>query len=159
MSDKIQAPWVIQWFGELLRAIPAPNEAWASIIGSVVWPALVLFIILRFRAFLRTFLTILLDRLPHDHLKIGMFELRPNDQVLVLDREGADGSTEPLEPADVNRIERIFEFIADDEGLDRLVDWLVATNFEHIDIVDFVTLPQYATERERACNEIEGLKG
>lgn len=159
MAEKIQAPWVVQWLGEVLRTIPGPDEAWASIIGSLVWPALVLFIILRFRVFLRSFLTILLDRLPHDHLKIGMFELRPNDQVLVLDREDAGGSTEPFEPADVNRIERIFEFIADDEGLDRLVEWLVATNFEHIDIVDFVTLPQYAAERERAWNEIEGLKG
>lgn len=142
----------------MLRTIPAPNEAWASIIGSVVWPALALFIILRFRAFIRRFLTILLDRLPHDHLKIGIFELRPNDQVLVLDRDGVAESTEPLKPADVNRIERIFEFIADADGFDRLVEWLATADLAHIGIVDFVTLPQYEVLRERAWNEIEGLK-
>lgn len=158
MMSEIEAPFVVQWIAEALWTIPSPNEAWANIIGDVVWPALALFVILRFRVFIRRFLNILADRLPHDHVKIGMFELRPNDQVLVLDSDAASDSTEAFDPADVHRIERIFEFTADDEGFFRLVEWLETSNLSQIDVVDFVTLPQYAEERERAWSEVKGLK-
>lgn len=158
MAPEIEIPVAVYWFADVLRTIPAPNDAWAEIIGSIVWPALILFLVLRFRTFIRRFLTILADRLPHDHVKIGMFELRPNDQVVVLDHAKASESTEPYESEDVYRIERIFEFAADANGYARLVEWLRSANLTDIDVVDFVSLPEYALERLRAWNEIEGLK-
>lgn len=158
MAEKIEAPWIVQWIAEVLRTIPSPNDAWASIIGSLAWPTLALFVLLRFRFFIRHYLKILADRLETDHVKLGIFELRPNDQILVLEKNSATASTEQLEAADVDRIERIFEFIADAPGLSYLEEWLKKAELAHIEIEDFLTLARYAKEREMAWNEFEGLK-
>lgn len=158
MAGKIEAPWLVQWVAEVLRTIPSANEAWASIIGSLAWPTFALFVLLRFRFFIRHYLEVLADRLETDHVKLGIFELRPNDQILVLEKNSATASTEQLEAADVDRIERIFEFIADTAGLAYIEEWLKRSNLAHIEIVDFLTLSKYAQEREKAWNAIEGLK-
>lgn len=158
MAPKIEAPWIVQWVAEVLRTIPSANEAWASIVGHLAWPALALFVLLRFRFFIRRYLEILSDRLETDHVEFGIFKLRPNDQVIVLEKDSATDSTERLDAGDVDRIEHIFEFISDAAGLEYLEEWLKRADLTHIDIVDFLTLPQYAHERELAWNAIEGLK-
>ncbi len=158
MAEQIEAPWIVQWVSEVLRTIPSANEAWASIVGSLAWPALALFMLLRFRFFIRRYLEILAHRLETDHVEFGIFKLRPNDEVIVLEKDSATASTERLDAADVDRIEQIFEFIADAAGLAELEDWLKRADLTHIDIVDFLTLPRYAPERELAWNAIEGLQ-
>lgn len=90
-------------------------------------------------------------------MKIGWFELRPNDQILALDPNASDQSTVHLEPADVQRVERIFEFIGSDAGYWRLIQWVNEKVDAELDIEDFIMMPEYANERERAFAEIEGL--
>lgn len=157
MSDPVQAPWVIRWLAEILFTLPAPTNSWAAIIGSLAWPAVVLFLVIRFRRFISRFLWVIADRLERDHVKFGWFEIRANDQVTVLDPDESSESTLEFDPLDIERIERIFEFIADAANYDRLVQWLNKTYGNTLDIEDFLTLPEYASERERAFEEVEGL--
>ncbi|GGN51340.1 hypothetical protein GCM10011349_23830 [Novosphingobium indicum] len=93
-----------------------------------------------------------------DHVKLGPFELRPNDDVLVLDPDAAGESTLEYDSDDVQRIERMFEFIDDTEGLCGLTEWLNQSGYQELDIIDFLTLPEYALAREKAWNEVEGLQ-
>jgi hypothetical protein len=153
----MQAPWPIRWFANILWTLPAPTETWADIVGHLAWPALVLFLVIRYRIFLRRLSLILVDRLETDHIKFGWFEIRPNDQVIVLDPEDAADSSLQFEPVDIQRIERIFEFINTEENFDVLREWMNKTLGPALDIEEFTTLPAYARERERAFAEVEGL--
>lgn len=76
--------------------------------------------------------------------------MTPNSDVIVLDREHSDDSTVDLSPEDTERIEKIFEFIADTSNMLKLVDWMNKNLDDELEIWDFVTLPEYATEREMA---------
>ncbi len=157
MGDDPQAPWLARWIGAFLREIPAPNDSWAEIIGHIAWPTLALFLIFRFRRFLSTLLLAIADRIRTDHVKIGWFEIRPNDQVIVLDAEEAAESTLELDPSDIQRIERMFEFLDDGDNFWRLVKWIETDVSQTVDIEDFLTLPIYASDRARAFEQVEGL--
>ena len=63
MAQKIEVPWLVQWGAEVLRTIPSANEAWASIVGHLAWPALALFVLLRFQGSFRQRTTAAIDRL------------------------------------------------------------------------------------------------
>lgn len=75
----------------------------------------------------------------------------------MLDPDESSESTLEFDPLDIERIERIFEFIADAANYDRLVQWLNKTYGNTLDIEDFLTLPEYASEREKAFTQVEGL--
>ena len=100
---------------------------------------------------------ILADRLKDDHVKTPWFEIKRNDQVIKLDPEDPSGSTFDYDSFDINRIERLFEFVSSDKGFDRILDWTLQNLGEEVDIEDFLTLPQYASARERAFADVEGL--
>ncbi|MBY0519935.1 MAG: hypothetical protein K2P79_05865, partial [Sphingomonas sp.] len=138
----------------VLRTIPAPTETWASIIGHLAWPAVTLFLIVRFRAYLRLILDTLVSRLPHDNLKFGPFEMTANSEIYVLDPDEADESTYRYETEDIQRIERLFEFISKTENYDKLRSWLNQNVDRKLDVGDFLTLPTYANERQRAVTEL-----
>lgn len=157
MGDDPQAPWLARWIGAFLREIPAPNDSWAEIVGHLAWPLLALFLVYRFRGFLSKFLLTIADRIRTDHVKFGWFEIRPNDQVLVLDAEDASESTSEFDPSDIQRIERMFEFMADEDNFWRLMKWVETNVNSNLDIDDFLTLPIYDKDRERAFEQVEGL--
>lgn len=146
-----------QWIADILLTIPGPTQAWADIIGHLAWPVVVTFLVVRFRRYLRSYLSTLADRLQTDHVKIGAFELTPNSPVWVLDPDEADESTYRFESDDVQRIESIFEFIRTDNGYREVEKWLNENAGRALDIDDFITLPVYASLRMRAFKEIEGL--
>ena len=157
VGDDPQAPWLARWMGALLREIPAPNDSWAEIVGHLVWPLLALFLVFRFRRFLSIFLLTMANRMCTDHVKFGWFEIRPNDQVIVLDPKDAAESTLQFDPLDIQRMERLFEFIDDDENFERLVKWVETNLGPNVDLEDFLTLPKYANDRARAFEQVEGL--
>lgn len=157
MPQQIEAPWTVRWIAAVLRALPAPTEAWASIIGSLAWPLVLLVLIYRFRRFIRHYLWIIADRLEKDHVKFGWLELKPNDQVTLLDPSRSGESTLEFDPADVERIERIFEFIDDAGNFAKLKVWIRNTYGRAVDIEEFLTNPSYATHRLEAFRQLEGL--
>lgn len=158
MEEDPQAPWIVRWIAALLRALPGPTDAWADIIGHLAWPLVILFLVLRFRWFLRNFLFTILDRAKRDHMKLGPFEFSPHeDELLVLDEREFEESTSSFDAADIQRIERLFEFIDEPEGLAQLAEWTEQNLAQHISIENFLTNPTYASERAKAFDEIEGL--
>jgi hypothetical protein len=142
------------WIGKVLRAIPAPTETWATIISSLVWPAVLIFLVTRYRKFLRIFLDTIASRLQTDHVKLGPFEFTPKSDVIALDPDDVDESTEHYDPQDIQRIERLFEFIADPAGYDRLITWMNEHLGKALDIGDFLTYPEYANQREEAYRAV-----
>jgi len=157
MVEPVHAPWVVRWIAAVLNELPSPTESWAAIVDSLVWPLVLLFLVLRFRRFIRHFLWVMADRLERDHVKIGWFEIRANDQVTVLDPSDAGESTLEFSPDDIDRIEGIFAFINDAENFDRLKAWLNQTYGGALEIESFLTLPAYANQRELAYTQVEGL--
>lgn len=140
--------------GKILRAIPAPTETWASIISSLAWPVLLIFLVTRYRTYLRSFLDTIAARLQTDHVKLGPFEFTPKSDVIALDPANVDESTEHYDPQDIERIERLFEFIADASGFGRLRAWVDEHLREDLEIGDFLTSPEYATQREEAYRAV-----
>lgn len=157
MVEPVHAPWIVRWLAAVLNALPAPTDSWASIIGSLAWPLMMLLLVFRFRRFIRHFLWVIADRLERDHVKLGWFEIRANDQVTVLDSSGSGESTLEFSPEDIDRIEGIFEFIDDAENFDKLEAWLNQTYGGALEIESFLTLPAYASQRAQAYTEVEGL--
>lgn len=156
----ITAPWVIKWIGVVLREIPAPTSAWADLVGALAWPVVALFLVFRFRWFLRRFLLILASRAQTADVRLGPFELTGGfDKVLVLDPNEAEASSPSVDSTDVQRIERIFEVAdgSEEELWARLIDWWVSVSDETSEFVDFLESPDYVEYRERAFNEVEGL--
>ena len=139
-----------RWIGEVMRAIPGPTDEWARVIGSLAWPGVALYLVTRYRGFLRHFLETIATRLRTDHVKIGMFEMTPNSDLIALDPAFVNQSTEHYEPADIERIERLWEFISEPDGYDKLVTWMNEELDETLDMVEFLTEPRYATQRESA---------
>lgn len=152
------APDAVRWFGAVLREIPGPTDGWAEIVSSAWWPLLILLLAFWFRRHLQSILATLAERMRTDNVRFGIFELTSNADVIVLDPADAGESTDVFDPADIHRIERMFEFIsATDDGLERLQDWLNQSGAETLDVVELLELPIYAPLRERAFAEVEGL--
>lgn len=84
--------------------------------------------------------------------------MTPNSEVWSLDPATVNDSTFPFESADIQRIEAIFEFMSTDSGEMAVRQWVNQNLPYGLDIDDFITLPQYANYRERAFNEIEGMR-
>lgn len=145
----MEPPDFVIWLGAVLREIPAPTQSWADIIGHIAWPGVVLFLIIRFRIYLRTFLQTIADRLVTDDVKIGPFELTANSEVLVLDADEIDPGGE-FTGDDVTHIEALFEFIADKGNETRIFQWLNENGLHTLDIVDFLTEAIYAEPRAKA---------
>lgn len=133
-----------------MRAIPGPTDEWADLVGNVAWPGVVVFLVTRYRTFLRKFLDTIATRIRTDHVRIGMFEMTPNSEVIALDPETVGDSTDHYEPADIERIERLFEFIAQPDGFRKMTTWMNEQVSETLEIADFLTAPEYATQRETA---------
>jgi hypothetical protein len=157
MAEPVAVPWFVRWIAAVLRALPGPTEAWADIVGHLAWPLVLVFLVLRFRRFLKLVLTTVADRVQTDHLKLGWFEIRHDDQIIVLDPQSVRESTLSIDEKDVGRIERLFEFIDDARNFDTLALWVARNVEEAADIEDFLTQPIHANSRERAFSEVEGL--
>lgn len=157
MIEPVHAPWIIRWIAAVLYSLPGPTEAWASIIDTLIWPLVVLFLIFRFRIFLRHYLWVMADRLERDHVKLGWFEIRAQDQVTVLDPSVSGESTLSFQPDDIDHVERIFEFIADSANFSKLSEWVENTYGKDVDLEDFLTNPSYANHRAQAFRQVEGL--
>lgn len=157
MGAHVAAPWLIRWLAAILLTLPGPTTAWAALIGHIAWPGVTVFLVTRYRNFLRGYLLILADRLQTDDVKLGPFEMRARDPVISLDPRQPDASTEEYDSEDVNRIERMFEFIANDSGLERLQDWMANAVGTETIFDDFLTAPEYATQRKQAFEQVEGL--
>lgn len=155
MSTPVEAPFVIRWFAAILREIPGPTEQWATIIGSLAWPLVLVLLTIRFRHFIGRFLNTVLDRLGTDRVKFGPFELTPNSQVYSLDPAQAD-PTAGVEPDDVENMETLFEFISDSAGEARLLAWMHQVLGTGVNLVDFLTEATYAAERANAVADLEG---
>ncbi|MBT2246181.1 hypothetical protein [Sphingobium sp. BHU LFT2] len=152
------APYIVKWIAEILWTIPAPTQTWADILGHMAWPAVTVFLVFRFRISIRRMLNILIERFKTDHVKTPLFELTPNSQVMVLDPDEVDESTDHYESADIQRIEAIFAFIGTEDGWEKISRWINQNFGQTLDIEDFVTSPDHAKDRERAFIEIEGLE-
>lgn len=155
---KIIPYWVLRAGLEIFCA-PFPRRQNPGQPSSAIWPG-------HFsscfwytaRSFLGSFLWTLADRIKTDHVKLGWFEIRPNDEVLVLDPQNVGESTNEFDPADIQRIERMFEFIETEANFARLNEWGGTEIGIDVDIEDFLTLPVYASERAQAFERVEGLK-
>jgi len=147
------------WTGKVLWAIPAPTDTWASIIDSLAWPSVLLFLVIRYRRYLRSFLDTIAARLQTDHVKLGPFEFTPKSDVIALDPDDVDESTEHYDPADIERIEALFEFISDASGFGKLRTWVNENVEDALNIGNFLTDPEYATQREEAYRILIGGEG
>lgn len=154
----MDVPASIVWISKVLRTLPSPTGNWVALIDALVWPVVVVFLVLRFRRFLRLFLDTLLERFQTDHIKTPLFELTPGSPVVFLDPVKVDESTEDFSPDDIQRIERIFESLDEPEGFSRIDAWLNEKYRGALSVEDFATDPKYANAREAAFTEIEGLK-
>ena len=143
-----------KWFGDVLRAIPGPTDAWASIIGDLAWPVVVAFLVIRYRRYLRLVLDTILARLETDHVKLGPFELTPNYEVLRLDPDEVGESTSDYSSEDIVRIEKLCEFIADEANLHKLALWVNDRIDPALIVSDFLTLPEHAIGRAQAYDEL-----
>jgi hypothetical protein len=149
----MQAPYVIRWIASILLALPAPNASWASIIGDIAWPLTVTVLVFRFRKYLRNFLETLLDRLATDNVKTPWFEFSAKADVNNLDP--ASGSTDfNASGSDVANVEKLFEFIGANDGWDRLASWLFDNDLKDLPMEDFLTGPEYASQRNTAYNAL-----
>lgn len=157
MAEPVHAPWIVSWIAKVLTSLPSPTESWAAIIDSLAWPVVTMIIIFRFRRFIRHYLWVIADRLERDHVKLGWFEIRANDQVTVLDPSESGESTLEFSPDDIARIEAMFEFIGDAGNFTKLEAWVNQTFAGSLDIESFLTMPGYASERKQAFSEVEGL--
>lgn len=97
------------------------------------------------------------DRLERDHVKLGWFEIRAQDQVTVLDPSVSGESTLSFQPDDIDHVERILEFIADSANFSKLSEWVENTYGKDVDLEDFLTNPSYANHRAQAFRQVEGL--
>lgn len=150
----MQAPWIIRWIAAVLYGIPGPTEAWAKIIDDLAWPAVTLILVFRFRRYLKIFLNTLADRLPHDHIKFGPFEMTQRSQVLTLDPGGVEDDTLPHTSDDIDRIEALFEFSADKDGIVKLREWVNDHVGKEVSIIDFLTASGHAMQRKEAFDEL-----
>ena|GEM_PF-3847432 len=132
-------------------ALPAPTEEWASIIGSLAWPLVIVFLVLRFRIFLRAFLEAIAERLPHDDLEFGAFKMSKHTRVVSLAEDDSDGSASEIHDQEKRRrIETLFEVLGTDDGAEALVRWIVENMPRDIDIEDFLTNDLYDNQRAQA---------
>lgn len=154
----MSVPESVSWISKILWTLPSPNDAWVTLITGLAWPAVTVFLILRFKRFLSQFLNTLLDRLKTDDIKTSFFELTANSPVYVLDPEKVGESTETFSPEDTQRIELIFEFMDEPGGFDRICAWLREKYAGRLTLDEFVTDPDYAKERIAAFEEIAGLE-
>lgn len=149
----MQAPAAVRWIAEVLRTLPGPTDAWAEIIGHLAWPIVVIFLVFRFRRYLRIVLNTIADRIETDHVKLGWFELTPNSEVIVLDGAEADEDS-AYTAQDLENIERLFEFIGESDGLDNLAAWIAANVNEMPSVVEMLTKPSYSEAREQAARAL-----
>lgn len=151
----MEVPSVIKWVADVLWALPAPTESWANIIGSLAWPGTTLFVVIRFRRYIRNFLNTLSERLVTDHVKIGLFELTPNSEVIRLDQK-ADDEESGHTIADQANMELLFEFISEPANDATLQVWLNENFGPALSLVDFLTEEPYAGARARAVSDLMG---
>lgn len=151
----MQTPEIVTWIADVLWALPAPTESWANIIGSLAWPCTTLFVVVRFRRYIRNFLNTLSERLVTDHVKLGPFELTPNSEVIRL-----DGKDDDLDSGysvdDQANIELLFEFISEPANDAKLQLWLNEKLGRELSLVDFLTEEPYAEARDRAVSDLMG---
>ena len=142
--------------GAILTSVPAPTDSWAKIIGDLAWPALVGFLVLRFRSQLGEFANTLATRAKSDqNVRLGPFAFERGNEVVILDRAGVQESTETFEPDDIEIIEALYEFVADKAGSDALKAWISANLDPPIQLDEFLTSPEYAIERSSAYRDME----
>jgi hypothetical protein len=146
---------ISRWF----MALPSPTEEWAHIVSALAWPLVLAFFLVRYRGYLRRFLDTVAERLKTDKVKLGPFELTPNSEVIALDPEDAAESTETYAPEDIERIERLFEFITEPGEFRKLADWVAQNVDPKLDIGSFLTEPPYATQREQAYQALVVRRG
>lgn len=149
----MQAPASVQWISDVLRTLPGPTDAWAEIVGHLAWPTVVVFLVFRFRRYLRIVLNTIADRLVTDHVKLGPFELTPNSEVIVLDGTEPDADS-PYSGDDLDNIERLFEFIGAKDGLDKLDGWIAANLNDRPSVVEMLTTPSYSEARVQAVRAL-----
>lgn len=146
----MEPPWIIQWIASVLNGLPSPTSAWADIVGHLVWPLALVFLIVRFRLYLKRILDTITSRMTTDDFKIGPFEMTANSQVLVLDPDGGQATALGDALDDIDHIDRLLEFIADVDGLAKLKMWVGDKVGTGVDMEDFVTEPTYASDRKDA---------
>lgn len=142
----------IQWFSDILRVIPAPTEHWASIIGDVVWPMTIAWLIVRFRHSLRRVIEILIMRFKRDDIDIAnVLKVTRNSQLVALASDDQAGTP------DATTTEHLLEYISDTANVPTLNDWLNQNGRGELNIREFITQPEYADLRQRAHQHlIEG---
>jgi hypothetical protein len=150
----MEAPQWADWIGVTLHALPAPTTSWASIIDSLAWPGLLGYLMTRYRRFVKSYLETIADRLQRDHIRIGLFEMTPNSEVIPLDPNSAGESTEDFSAEDLGRIERFFEFISEPSGYASLMEWLNQSRGGTLNVSDFLTTAEYAADREEAAQAL-----
>ncbi|MFL6739308.1 MAG: hypothetical protein ACJ8E4_08660 [Sphingomicrobium sp.] len=139
---------------------PAPTEHFAGLAGDIAWPLVVVYFLTRYSAHLKGFLDTVSERLKRDRVKMGPFELVPNTEVIALDRQAVNQSTETYLPDDIERVERLFEFITEPDNFSRLLEWMAKNVDPDVEVGSFLTEPPYANQREAAYAAlIDGIKG
>lgn len=153
------ADWVVAILHAIshwLLALPAPTDSWAQIVRAVAWPLVLFYFLSRYRGHVRRVLDTMAERLKKDKVKLGPFELTSDSQVITLDPEDVNESTETFTAQDVERIERFFEFITEQANFGRLADWVSQNVDPNLDIGSFLTEPPYANQREQAFQALIG---
>jgi hypothetical protein len=137
-----------------LMSIPGPTDNWAAIVGHLAWPVFGLISIWLFRDILNKVGEILADRLRHSNIRVGQLEITSNAEVVNLDKSAVELGQEPYAPDDIDKIERLFEFIAEEGGFVALSKWVADNMGPAMDIDNFLTLPDYASDRAAACEAL-----
>ena len=135
----------IHWVSSILRDIPAPTEHWATIIGNVAWPALIGWLVVRFRHSLRRLLEILIIRFKRDDIDIAnVLKVTSNSRLVPLQQTG------DTEVSDAAVTERLLEYLGDNANVHKLNQWLNDHGRDALEVREFITQSEYADLREKA---------
>lgn len=152
-APNMEAPEWIQRIAAVMRAIPAPNDSWAEIIGHLAWPVTIAWVILRFRHSIRRLIEILIIRFKSDDLGIAnVLTVTRNSTLVPLD-SGSDGDT------DAYITERLLEYLSEHSNFATVQQWLNQQGRQALDIVEFITESEYADLRARAYRALVGGGG
>lgn len=155
--------WLVEFFeliGTLLRAIPAPNETWAEIIGHVAWPITTVTVVVVMRRELKRIAATLNERLAKSGFEISPSGVSfPAPDVVDLDQPQVADPSAP--PGDDEVRVRLIAWVAEEDHLNKLKAWLSENGQEFQKLRRFLIEQKYAMLHRKAFSALmeEGRDG
>jgi hypothetical protein len=151
-------PWVVSAVGAWVAAVPHPTEHFASIVGSLAWPLVILAIAWIIRAPLKSAAGALARRFEHDDIDLaGYLKLSKGTQLATLDKVAASVDANSAEAQDAEIVEALLEYAGEsDAHADRVMNWISSNLGSTFDPEVFLNAKGLAAMRAQALRELKG---